>query len=44
MNDVGSIKCDTVEEFYDAVEALVKRGLVFRADVGKLTITLTGGY
>lgn len=38
------IYCYTAEEFYDAIYALVVKGLTFDADVVKLTITLTGGY
>lgn len=38
------IHCYTAEEFFDAVEALVRRGLTFEADFTKLCISLTGGF
>lgn len=41
---MSTLTCSTTEEFYDAVRELVHRGLIFRADVSRLTITLTGGY
>lgn len=34
----------SAEEFYDAIESFVKRGLMFKADGSKLTIVFTGGY
>lgn len=38
------IECDTLEEFLNVVDGLVKRGLMFDSDAHNLTITLTGGY
>ena len=40
------IKLDTREEWYNAITAMVQRGITFEADnfSGAYTITLTGGY
>ena len=38
------IYCNTPEEFYGAIEELVRRGLTFTSHVANLTIKLTGGY
>lgn len=32
------------EEFYNGIEEMVKRGLMFKADGVELTIELTGGF
>lgn len=39
-----TIECTDLETFMDCVEGLVKRGLTFKANAERLTITLTGGY
>lgn len=39
-----TIECSTSGEFYNAIAALVIRGLTFTANATALTITLTGGY
>ena len=39
-----TIYCYTDEEFFDAVAALVMRGLTFSADFTKRQIELTGGF
>lgn len=38
------IDCDTFEQFMDAVEQCVRRGLQFDAFPAKLLIRCTGGY
>jgi len=38
------IYCNTAEEFYDAIAALVQRGLTFESRTSDFRITLTGGY
>ena len=38
------IDCITLPNFYDTIEELVKRGLLFEADRHDYTIKLTGGY
>ena len=39
-----TITCDTEDTFLDTLAGLVRRGLMFQADAGALTIKLTGGY
>lgn len=39
-----NIRCETEEQFYDTIAALVRRGLTFEANFTKLLITLTGGF
>ncbi len=39
-----SIECKSTEEFYDAISAMVQRGLTFNANSETLIIELTGGY
>jgi hypothetical protein len=39
-----TILCDTIFEFLDVIDGLVRRGLTFRADAKTFTIELTGGY
>lgn len=39
-----TIECATITQFLDTVAGLVARGLGFKADVGSLTINLTGAY
>ena len=38
------IECDTLEQFLDTIEGLIKRGLTFQSKTNNLTIELTGGY
>jgi len=38
------IKYETKEDFYNGVQELIARGLIFEADYIQMTITLTGGY
>lgn len=38
------IRCDTDEQFYNCIYAMLTRGAQFNADHGKLTIILTGGF
>ena len=40
----GIIRCDDIEAFYECIENLTKRGLVFDARTADFTVTLTGGY
>lgn len=39
-----TITHQTEHDFYDTIEALVKKGLTFEANGSTYTITLTGGY
>jgi len=39
-----TIDCQTEEQFYDTIKALVERGLTFKANAATLDITLTGGF
>lgn len=39
-----TITAATHQQFMDTIAALVHRGLTFKADADRLTITLTGGY
>jgi hypothetical protein len=39
-----TIICNDIAQFLDCIEGLVQRGLGFKADADKLTITLTGAY
>lgn len=38
------ITCATPEQFFEAVEQLVRRGLTFRANAENYSIELLGGY
>jgi hypothetical protein len=44
MNHTNLIKCNTLAEFLDVIEGLVRRGLIFTANASDLEISLTGGY
>jgi hypothetical protein len=39
-----TIQCDTLENFLDTIEGLVKRGLTFQSSTASYTIVLLGGY
>jgi len=39
-----TIVCSTHNEYFEAIESLVRRGLTFEAVSSTLTINLTGGY
>lgn len=39
-----TITYNTMEDFYQGIQALVERGLEFNANGSTLTIQLTGGY
>lgn len=39
-----TIYCRTTDEFYDAIEQCVKRGLTFDARVQVLAVRLLGGF
>lgn len=39
-----TIYCADFTQFMDTIEALVKRGLTFKAGAASFQITLTGGY
>ena len=38
------IRCETMEQFMQVIESLVRAGLTFRADAGALVVDLLGGY
>lgn len=44
MNKQNIIYCDTVDQLLDIVAGLVKRGIMYRADVAALTVETTGGF
>tara|TARA_Y100000401_G_C8320825_1_gene225144 strand:- start:2189 stop:2323 length:135 start_codon:yes stop_codon:yes gene_type:complete len=44
MNTSHAIICEDLPSFYDAIHALIKRGLTFKAIESELTIYLTGGF
>lgn len=41
---MSKIQYASVDEFYEGIEELIKRGLTFEAQARDLTIRLTGGY
>jgi hypothetical protein len=42
MSAKSTVKCSSSKEFFDAIQELVYRGVVFHADATTLTIVLTG--
>lgn len=42
--ELGTIRCQDLEQFLEVVRGLVMRGLTFEADADRLSIVLTGGY
>ena len=38
------IRCETIEQFMQVIDGLVRAGLTFRADAGALVVDLLGGY
>jgi len=41
---VGSVKCETIEQFIQVCAGFVREGVIFKADAASLVVTLTGGY
>ena len=41
---MSKIQYNSQDEFYDGIEELTKRGLLFEANARDLTVRLTGGY
>ena len=38
------IRCETLDQFVQIIDGLVRAGLTFNADAGSLIIDLLGGY
>ena len=44
MTHTDTIKCETVSQFFIAIQECIARGLRFKADMQTYTIYLTGGF
>ena len=43
-HEMQQIRCETMEQFLQVVDGLVRAGLTFRADAGALVVDLLGGF
>lgn len=41
---MSQIRCESIDQFVQVIDGLVRAGLTFRADAGTLIIDLLGGY